>query len=247
MPSVKIKDICMYYEIHGHGDPLVIIQGMGVEISSVETVNQRFGKKYRVVAFDSRGTGRTDKPDIPYTIDMMVNDTLGLMDHLEIQKAHIIGISMGSMIALTLAAKHPERVNGLILHVAFHRVTLPLKLMWSLMWNTSWGQKKMIAMSDFLFKQHYPPTSASFIRQGMAPLNFDGRSLLSKIKAPTLILNGTKDQVVPVSISRELSTGISGAELRLIDGDHLFAAKNPDLFIEPALRFLNDVDARMIQ
>jgi pimeloyl-ACP methyl ester carboxylesterase len=178
---------------------------------------------------------------------MMVNDTLGLMDHLEIQKAHIIGISMGSMIALTLAAKHPERVNGLILHVAFHRVTLPLKLMWSLMWNTSWGQKKMIAMSDFLFKQHYPPTSASFIRQGMAPLNFDGRSLLSKIKAPTLILNGTKDQVVPVSISRELSTGISGAELRLIDGDHLFAAKNPDLFIEPALRFLNDVDARMIQ
>jgi surfactin synthase thioesterase subunit len=50
-----------------------------------------------------------------------------------------------------------------------------------------------------------------------------------------------------VSISRELSTGISGAELRLIDGDHLFAAKNPDLFIEPALRFLNDVDARMIQ
>ncbi|MFA4824321.1 MAG: alpha/beta fold hydrolase [Methanoregula sp.] len=244
MPRVHVNDITMYYEIFGEGEPLLVIQGMGVDISSVAQMNKRLGEKYRVIVFDSRGTGRTDKPDIPYSIEMMVGDTLGLMDTLGIRKAHVLGISMGSMIAVALAADHPERVKGLVLHVAFHRVAFLMKTIWSIMWSTDAGRKKMMAMSDFIFRQQYPPTPESFFRQGQAPLPFDGRDLLPLIKAPTLIINGTHDQAVPMKITRELAAGIPGAKLVLIEGDHLFAAKEPDLLLKPALAFLGEVDAK---
>lgn len=79
MPTKNINGISMYYEIHGSGEPRLIIQGMGVDLSSVEPVNAAFSKDYQVIAFDSRGVGRTDKPDIPYSIDMMMTDTLDLI------------------------------------------------------------------------------------------------------------------------------------------------------------------------
>jgi pimeloyl-ACP methyl ester carboxylesterase len=246
MPTKNVNGITIYYEIHGTGEPLVIIQGMGVDLSTVEPVTAEFARKYQVIAFDSRGVGRTDKPDIPYSIEMMVADTLSLMDALGIRQAHILGVSMGSMIAIALAAEHPKRVKGLVLHVAFHRVPFLMNTIWRIMWRTRAGRKKMIQTSDFLFKQQYPPTPESFVRQGEAPLGFDGRRLLSRIKSPTLILNGTKDQVVPMSITRELAGGIMGAKLILADGDHLFSAKDPNLLIAPALEFLADVDGTSV-
>jgi pimeloyl-ACP methyl ester carboxylesterase len=246
MPTKNVNGITIYYEIHGTGEPLVIIQGMGVDLSTVEPVTAEFARKYQVIAFDSRGVGRTDKPDIPYSIEMMMADTLSLMDALGIRQAHILGVSMGSMIAIALAAEHPKRVKGLVLHVAFHRVPFLMNIIWRIMWRTRAGRKKMIQTSDFLFKQQYPPTRESFVRQGEAPLGFDGRRLLSRIKSPTLILNGTKDQVVPMSITRELAGGIKGAKLILADGDHLFSAKDPNLLITPALEFFADVDGTYV-
>jgi pimeloyl-ACP methyl ester carboxylesterase len=242
MPTVNVNDITINYEIFGEGEPLLVIQGMGVDIASVRTMNERLGERYRVIAFDSRGAGRTSKPDIPYSIEMMVNDTIGFLDALGIKKAHVLGISMGSMIAIALAADHPERVKGLVLHVAFHRVAFLQKAIWTLMWSTGTGRKKMIAMSDFIFRQQNPPTPESFLRQGLAPLAFDGRNLLQRIRAPTLIINGTKDQAVPMKITRELARGIPGTKLILAEGDHLFAAKDPDLLVMPARTFLAEVD-----
>ena len=81
-------------------------------------------KNYKLILFDNRGTGRTDKPDEPYSIEMMAEDTIGLMDTLNIERAHILGISMGSRIALVIAAKYPERVKSLILNVAAARSTV---------------------------------------------------------------------------------------------------------------------------
>ena len=238
MPYAESNGIQIYYEIHGEGSPLVIIQGMGVEISTTERVNRELGRTFQVIAFDSRGTGRTDRPDTPYTIDMMVRDTIGLLDHLGIRKADLLGASMGSMIALAIAAEYPERVNRLVLHVGFHRVAEPLRTTWKIMWGTSWGRKKLVAASGMLFAQKYPPSVESFRRQGEAPLSFDGRDLLPRIRCPVLILNGSKDQVVPMKITRELAEGIRGAELILTEGDHLYAARDPDLLINPVRDFL---------
>lgn len=97
--------------------------------------------------------------------------------------------------------------------------------------------------AEFLFQQQYPPTLESFTRQSLATLNFDGRKLLSQIKAPTLIINGTKDQVVYMKTTRELTQGIPGAKLILVEGDHLFISQDINLFLKPILEFLAKVDA----
>src|SRR6266567_1513059 len=115
MPYVKVNDINMYYEIHGDGEPLVLIVGLATDISEWDAIIGWLAKKYKVLAFDNRGAGRTDKPDAHYSIEMMANDTVGLMQTLGIEQAHVLGISMGGRIALALALQHPKRVKKLVL------------------------------------------------------------------------------------------------------------------------------------
>jgi 3-oxoadipate enol-lactonase len=246
MPIVHVNDIDMYYEDFGDGEPLLLIQGLGFEISSMieEPGKSRFLDKltdrYRVIVFDCRGVGRTDKPDMPYTIDLLAKDTTGLLDALGIQKAHIMGTSMGSQIAQTIAAKHPERVQSLILVVGFTRA-LPIMQLLGFIATRVPGIKEM--MTGWMYRQKYPPTPASFRRMADAANRCDTRELLGRITAPVLIVNGTRDRIVPMKITRELAQGIPGARLILVEGDHLFSAKTPDLLITPALAFLADVDA----
>jgi pimeloyl-ACP methyl ester carboxylesterase len=245
MPTVHVNDIDMYYEIHGAGEPLLMIQGLGFEISSM--VNEpakaryldKFTDRYQVVLFDYRGVGRTDKPDIPYTIDMIADDTVVLMDVLGIQRAHIMGTSMGSQIAQTIAAKYPDRVRSLILVVGFTRALPLMKAIGFIATNIPGIKEKV---TGWMFEQKYPPTPASFRRMADAANRCDTRELLGQIQAPTLIVNGTKDGVVPMKITRELADGIPGARLVLVEGDHLFSAKKPDMLITPSKAFLAEVD-----
>jgi 3-oxoadipate enol-lactonase len=115
MPYVKVNDIQMYYEIHGDGEPLLLIVGLGTDISEWEGIIHWLAQTYKVLAFDNRGAGRTDKPDTPYSIEMMADDTAGLMQTLGNQQAHIFGISMGGRIALALALRYPTSVKKLVL------------------------------------------------------------------------------------------------------------------------------------
>src|SRR6266700_2919026 len=100
MPYLKIDDIQMYYEIHGDGEPLLLIVGLGTDISEWDGIIRWLAQKYQVLAFDNRGAGRTDKPDVPYSIEMMADDTAELMKALAIERASLLGISMGGKIAL---------------------------------------------------------------------------------------------------------------------------------------------------
>ncbi len=86
MPTVQVNDIQMYYELRGEGQLLVLILGLAIDVSEVEQIIRWFAERYRVLAFDNRGAGRTDKPDIPYTIEMMASDTIGLMDAVGIAR-----------------------------------------------------------------------------------------------------------------------------------------------------------------
>jgi pimeloyl-ACP methyl ester carboxylesterase len=245
MSTVHVNDIDIYYEIHGEGKPLLMIQGLGFEISSMtqepgkSRFLDRFCDRYQVILFDYRGVGRTDKPDMPYSIEMLADDTVGLMDALGIQNAHVMGTSMGSQIAQTIAAKYPDRVKGLILIVGFTRV-LPLMRMVGCIMTTIPGIKEKA--TGWIYTQKYPPTPKSFRRMADAANRCDTRALLGRITAPTLIVNGTKDAIVPKRMMQELAEGIPGARLVLVDGDHLFAAKDPNLLILPARSFLAEVD-----
>lgn len=248
MPTVHVNDIEMYYAVHGEGEPLVMIQGLGFEISAMVTEPgksrfiDKFTQRYKVILFDMRGVGRTDKPDLPYSIGMMADDTVALMDALGIRKAHIMGTSMGSQIAQTIAATYPDRVKGLILVAGFSRVLLLMRLVGFLATSVPGIREKM---TGWIFQQMYPPTPGSFRRMSDAANRCDTRELLGRISAPTLIVNGTKDVIVPLKITQELAAGIPNARLVLVDGDHLFAAQEPDLLVKPALAFLGEVDGTM--
>ncbi|MEN6553671.1 MAG: alpha/beta hydrolase [Methanobacterium sp.] len=235
MPTVKVNDINMYYEVHGNGEPLLVIWGMGGEISSFVDYMNNLDKDYKLIFFDNRGTGRTDKPDEQYSFEMMAEDAVGLLGKLDIGNANVLGISMGSRIALVIAAKYPERVKSLILNVAASRSTCDNPQ------ATRSYERLYDAMTQPEFLElmgGYPPTVESFILQFEALKNFDGRELLGKINAPALIVNSTKDDSTPVRFAEELFEGISNSKLILVEEDHLFIRTKPGLLIEPVLEFL---------
>jgi len=176
MPTIKVNDINMYYEIHGQGEPLLLIMGMGADLSVWGDNIQWLAEKYQVIAFDNRGAGRTDKPDIPYSIEMMAEDTIGLMDWLNIKRAHIIGASMGSLIAQRIAAYHSERVKSLILYVSFARIARGfLQNIFSMLWPVV---LKMPGVKEKMCLCKYLPTDRSLLRQTEAVSRFDSRGWL---------------------------------------------------------------------
>src|SRR5512136_1717494 len=105
MPKTRVADINIYYETRGNGEPLVLIMGLGGGSSMWWKQVDFFAAGFRVITFDSRGVGLSDKPDTPYSMGMLVDDAAGLMKELGIASAHVYGVSMGEMVAQGLALR----------------------------------------------------------------------------------------------------------------------------------------------
>lgn len=121
MPFAWLRNFRMYYEVHGEGEPLLLIMGLGVDSSGWLFQIPAFRKHYKVITFDNRGCGKTDKPPGPYTTREMAEDTVSLLDFLEVESANVLGISMGGMVAQELAIRHPSRCRKLILACTYAR------------------------------------------------------------------------------------------------------------------------------
>jgi pimeloyl-ACP methyl ester carboxylesterase len=211
MPSVQINDIQMYYEIHGDGEPLVLILGLGTDISEWDGIIRWLAQKYKVLAFDNRGAGRTDKPDIPYSIEMMAQDTAGLMQALGMQQAHLLGISLGGRIALALALQHPESVKKLVLVSTSARII------------KSWRRRFYAMLSGApVFRSKYPQPHYAFMRQLQASSTYNGAGKLHELHMPTLIMHGKKDTSAPYRLAEEMHAGIQGSKMLTFSGGHLF-------------------------
>jgi len=115
MSVAKIGSLELYYEEHGSGDPLLLIMGLAADSQAWMFQVPDFAQRYRTIAFDNRGVGRSSKPAGPYTIHEMADEAAGLLDVLSIPRAHVVGVSMGGMIAQELVLRHPEKVRGLVL------------------------------------------------------------------------------------------------------------------------------------
>src|SRR5437764_634277 len=210
MPYIKVNDIRMYYEIHGDGEPLVLIVGLATDISEWEGIIGWLAKKYQVLAFDNRGAGRTDKPDTPYSIEMMADDTAGLMQTLGMERAHLLGISMGGRIALALALRYPERVRRLVLVSTSARSI------------KNWRRYFFgILSSAPIFRSKYPQPHYAFMRQRQASFVYNCTDKLHVLQIPTVILHGKKDKIVPYTLAEEMHTGIKESKMLTVAGGQL--------------------------
>lgn len=262
MPTVKVGDINMYYEINGAGPPLLLIMGLGSDLSAWMFQIPEFSKKYQVVAFDNRGVGRTDAPDKPYSVKMMADDTVGLMNALRIDVAQIVGVSMGGFIAQELALKYPGRVKSMAL-VCTAAKSLPkcnsIISGWSAAVSDEVSAKTFVQLGlpylftdrffedqqmvqkamEILSSNPYPPTVHGYARQVTACIQHDTRARLKAITVPTLVLVGKEDNLLPVKLSEELASLIPNAKLVVLDGGgHGFTAEIPDKFNQAVLEFL---------
>ncbi len=228
MPYVKVNDINMYYEIHGDGEPLVLIVGLGTDISEWDGIIRWLAQKYKVVAFDNRGAGRTDKPDTSYSIEMMAHDTAELMQTLGIQLAHLLGISMGGRIALALALRYPTSVKKLVLVSTSARSI------------KNWRRYFFGMLSSApIFRSKYPQPHYAFMRQRQASFVYNCTDQLHEIQIPTVILHGKKDKIVPYKLAEEMHAGIKGSKMLTFAGGHLFFfMKEREQFLDAIAEFV---------
>jgi 3-oxoadipate enol-lactonase len=265
MPMVKVNDINMYYEIHGEGEPLILISGNGAESSQWKEMIPTFSKDCRVIPFDNRGAGRTDKPDMEYSIEMMAADVIGLMDGLGIEKAHILGASMGGMIAQNIAFLYPDRVKSMILVVTSMKCSprsnyackqaikhvqdgsdpdalAEHSAVWSfpeeVLANPGAVNRIKSAMAHVL----NPQTVDAFKRQNDAIVTFDSSKWIIEIMAPTLVIAGDGDIIWPQKYSgQELAKAISGSKFVSLPGAHMAYILSAEAFQKNVIDFLTSV------
>lgn len=255
----------MYYEVHGEGEALLLIASMGCDLSAWKQQAPEFSRKYRVVVFDNRGSGRTDAPEEPYTIAMMADDTAALMQAIGIDRAHILGQSMGGYIAQELAIRHPERVRSLILaatSIGPYLGETAILETWSK--QALQGMKPMLLFQlllPFIFtdrtfedpenvrmaveiiasRPQATPTYA-LVRQFIACAEHSARGCTAHVAAPVLVLASRDDLFIPFSLSEELAASFSEGRLVLLDrGGHDPNLGAPDEFNRAVMDFLAEV------
>jgi 3-oxoadipate enol-lactonase len=265
MSTAKVDDINIYYEIHGEGEPLVLIYGYSGHSRLWYRQIPVLSKKYRVIAFDNRGAGRSDKPNIPYTMSTMAKDIAGLLDVIGIDAAHIFGISMGGMIAQHFALDYPQKVISLILGCTFcggvHSIQSEPESTAALfdferlskmtpeevtrqampfLYSREFIEKNPDIIEERVAKQlEYPTPGHGAMRQAGAIMGHDTYDLLPKIKLPTLVITGDNDRLIPVENSRILASRIPEAEMVILKGaGHEFFIEDAEEVNKTILDFL---------
>lgn len=266
MPKARTNGIDIDYAVEGEGEPLVMIMGLGGPRGSFKHQTRAFKKHYRTVTFDNRGVGKSDKPKGPYSIRMMAEDTLGLMDHLSIQSAHVLGVSMGGMIAQELTINHPERVAKLALGCTFATAgsgssssetnraaearaessqdeTSQRKLISDTLdlSFTSWSNRTILRRVAKVAIRFYP--IGGMIEQIKAVSTFDSAERPRKIHAPTLVIPGTDDRLIDPTSSETVTKLVPNARLvKVPGGGHYFFMEKHDGFNREVLLFLGEAE-----
>ena len=269
MPIAKVDDISIEYYVEGSGPPLLMIMGwIGHARFWGEPFLERLRTHFRVIRFSNRGTGLSDKPGGDVSIRLMAEDAARLLGELGIQRAHVLGISMGGMIAQELVLNHAERVQGLVLGCTMcgfaHGVPPRAEVMAGSAQAGALPPQEHIrqflltaATPEFLGKADKEfwgwmiatwlaaPTPWETIgRHFMAVQSFDTYERLAQIQALTLIVHGDRDQLIPVENAEVLRNRIEGSKVQIVsDVGHMFFWEKPEESAQAIVEFLSSVPA----
>ncbi len=234
----SVERLTIYYEIHGAGEPMMLIRGIGTSGYVWGAFADELSQSFQVLWFDNRGAGRTEAPPGPYTMREMADDTAGLLRRLGHRPAHVVAVSLGGMIAQELAINHPDVVRTLVLGCTDFGGSEAIRSTDSeqglrpaadpkeaarravgTIYSAEWLQANPEEVARIqALRAAYPPTPAGYQAQLQAALSHDCGDRLDRIRAPVLVLTGTADRVVAWENSRLLAGRIPGAELITYEG-----------------------------
>jgi 3-oxoadipate enol-lactonase len=264
MPVTSANGIELYYEVHGSGEPLLLIMGLSLNSKSWFRTMPALKDHYQVIVFDNRGTGLSAKPNISYSIELMAEDAKVILDAAGAETAHIYGISMGGMIAQRLAINHPDRVKSLILgcttagglnHVQPASDVSMLMLSRASTTATpeemAWATAPILYSPSFIENHHelvagdiqkrieIPILPFAYMLQLQACLSHDTSQEIDQIKAPTFVIHGDADRLVPYENGVNLANKIPNAEFLTISGaGHIYVTEAQDFVNDRVLEFL---------
>jgi 3-oxoadipate enol-lactonase len=245
--QAKVDGVQLYYEVAGNGRTLAFAHSLGMDHTLWEAQQRHFGSNYRVLTFDARGHGASDKPPGPYSVERFGEDFYGVLKAAGVERAVVVGLSMGGMAAQALAAAHPEVVDGLVLAdttcwygetavqdwepraVAAEEKGLASLIDFQLTrWfsdRTRAEQPDVVEAARRVFLANDVPGYAAACRALGA---MDLRGKIDKITCPTLILVGEEDYATPPAMAEDLNRRIAGSEMVVLPGiRHLSAVEAP--------------------
>jgi 3-oxoadipate enol-lactonase len=245
------------YESRGEGPALLLMQGIGYARWSWDPVLPALAERFRVLSYDNRGIGESDVPPPPYTARQLAEDAVSVLDAAGIDRAHVVGASLGGMAAQELAAGFPERVDRLVLActtpggagaVPMPGQTVAL-MQEAAMLSPEVALRRFVenalapdadrSVVEELYQRRLanPPDPVGWQGQAAAGATFDGSGL--EISAPTLVLHGSEDAVVDPGNAALLAERIRGARVELFSGcGHLFFWEQPERFAGTVAEFL---------
>lgn len=263
MPKVRVGQIELFYEEDGYGEPIIWIHGLGIDHRVWGLQMPLFTQHFRCLAFDNRDAGQSDRSPNSYTIKTMADDAIRLMDALAIDKAHIVGLSMGGAVAQELAIAYSARVKRLVLvstYTSADRRGADVLNSFALMrarfsreeyaratspWVFTYQDYLTpglvdLATARFMEDPYFLPADV-YARQVEAALSHFTEDRLSRITTPTLIVAGDDDLLTPMRFARTLHEHIPGAKLAVIQGGgHALVLTHAGEFNHLVLSFLKE-------
>jgi 3-oxoadipate enol-lactonase len=257
MPKLHVHDIDLYYEVTGKGQPLVLIHGLGSSTRDWERQTPVFAERYQVIAFDVRGHGQSSKPPGPYSIAQFAGDTAELLKALNIGPAHVVGISMGGMIAFQLAVDAPQLVKSLVIvnsgpelvartfgeKLSFWQRIAIVQLVGMRKMGEVLSQRLLPKPEQAELRQEFIKRWAENDRRAYldamrALMGWSVADQLGAIDCPTLVISADQDYT-PLSLKEAYVAKMRRAELVVIsDSRHATPVEQPDKFNEAVLTFL---------
>ena len=267
MPFTQVRDLRMYYELHGAGPRLLSISGSGGDLRRRPNVVAPLRDSFTLLQYDQRGLGQTTIPDPPYTMQDYADDAAALLDVLGWERCHVMGTSFGGMVAQEFALRYPARVYRLVLNCTSSggagRPSYPLHDLQSLgpldrfrtmlalsdtrqdaAWQASHAERVRAMQADFLAAQAVgadePRRALGAAAQLEARRHHDVYDRLPQLSMPVAVCAGRYDGIAPPANARAIADQIPGAALRLFEGGHPFLAQDPAALPSIAAFLLGD-------
>ena len=259
MPFVENQGVKIYWDEQGVGEPLLLIMGLSYPSCMWQRIRPRLAKSYRTIALDNRGVGQSDVPGGVYSIPLMAADAAAVLDAAGVDSARVYGVSMGGMIAQEFALQYPKRTRSLILGSTAsggpHAVQAEPAALETLMRRGMTPEEAKEAIIPFIYDPSTPreridedmairmkwyPTPEGYMGQLQGILGWECYSRLAQITAPTLVIHGETDRLIPAANAKLIAERIPNAKLVLIpNASHIIETDQTSAALHAILDFLS--------